>query len=71
MMPNIFFGHERFSPCTLTRVSFRGGGGGAKGGDCPPLDFLCPPLDSLCMPSLEVMGLKYEMVYPFMVNWLH
>ena len=69
MMPNIFFGHERFSPCTLTRVSFRGGGGGERG-RLPPLGFFVPSL-GFFVPPLEVMGLKYEMVYPFMVNWLH
>ena len=38
----------------LDRVSF--GGGGVKGGNCPPLDILCPPLGFKMLNDLPVYG---------------
>ena len=53
MTPNIFLGHERFSPCTLTRVSFRGG----RKGVTAPLGFFVPPPWFFVSP-LKVMGVN-------------
>ena len=48
--------HYKHTLTYLTGFHLGGGGGGAKGGNCPPLDILCPPLGFKMLNDLPVYG---------------